>query len=313
MNEKRLSFPLLITAFKIFVSVGSLAFLVHYFLFEFPEDAHLTTIFSTRPEIIPVLLLCGAINWALESYKWKILIAPCEHITLNNAFKGVISGVTIGLFTPNRMGEYAGRLWFTKDKTASVTATIAGNICQLTITLLFGFWGIWMLPSISLFFINHAWLPLFMSMLIALGGLILLLRKFILKTLEKKNISFLNKLLTTWKSINPSLWWKSLLISTLRYLFFWIPFAWLLLGLYDLELSSLIWIVPVTYFIQAFVPTFAIAEAGTRAITISWVASLNGLDPNPAIMASLIIWLVNVILPSFIGLIFIWKIPTKAL
>ncbi|MEX2590199.1 MAG: hypothetical protein WD334_08335, partial [Chitinophagales bacterium] len=66
-----------------------------------------------------VLFLLGAlflmpVNWILESLKWKMLMQRIEPLTFTNSFRSVLSGVTFTMFTPNRIGEYAGRFLFLK-------------------------------------------------------------------------------------------------------------------------------------------------------------------------------------------------------
>src|ERR1700681_351524 len=77
------------------------------------------------------------INWALETYKWQIALQPVQPIGFFRAFKAILAGTCIAAFTPNRVGEYLGRMLFVDpgNKILSVTPTILCSISQMLITL----------------------------------------------------------------------------------------------------------------------------------------------------------------------------------
>ena len=49
-------------------------------------------------------------NWGFEAIKWKYMIKKIEYITFSVALKSVFAGVSTGIFTPNRVGEFAGKV-----------------------------------------------------------------------------------------------------------------------------------------------------------------------------------------------------------
>ena len=51
------------------------------------------------------------LNWFLESLKWRFLISKIEKISINRSIRAIFSGITISTFTPNRIGEYGGRVF----------------------------------------------------------------------------------------------------------------------------------------------------------------------------------------------------------
>jgi uncharacterized membrane protein YbhN (UPF0104 family) len=52
------------------------------------------------------------INRFLEILKWQNLVEVIEKISLYTATKQVLAGLTAGLFTPNGIGEYAGKAFY---------------------------------------------------------------------------------------------------------------------------------------------------------------------------------------------------------
>ena len=55
------------------------------------------------------------LNWSIEAIKWRLLIKKMQPITFIEALKGVLSGVAVGTFTPNRIGEFGGRILYLKE------------------------------------------------------------------------------------------------------------------------------------------------------------------------------------------------------
>jgi len=84
------------------------------------------------------------VNWGIEARKWQLLMMPVQVMSFIHAFKSVLCGVTLSLNTPNRIGEYAGRVLFVEEgkRLTAVSLSIAGGIAQLIITVMAGCFGI---------------------------------------------------------------------------------------------------------------------------------------------------------------------------
>jgi hypothetical protein len=69
----------------------------------------------------------------LESWKWQRLLQPFWSVSPWQAFKAVAAGITLSLFTPNRVGDYGGRILAVpaQHNWHAVIATMAGNIAQM--------------------------------------------------------------------------------------------------------------------------------------------------------------------------------------
>lgn len=80
-------------------------------------------------------------NWLLEAHKWKILVQVSYPITLMNAFKAVLCGVTVGLITPHRIGEYAGRILTlpAEENARGLMATLVAGLSQNIMNIAFGY------------------------------------------------------------------------------------------------------------------------------------------------------------------------------
>jgi hypothetical protein len=84
------------------------------------------------------------LNWGIEARKWQLALRPVGGISYRNAFKAIFTGATMASFTPNRMGEYLGRILYVKEgkRLAAISLTIVCSIAQLLITLTIGIIGI---------------------------------------------------------------------------------------------------------------------------------------------------------------------------
>ena len=129
---------------SILLKIGIVAFAL-YFLFEqfnsrqstsFRSLGVLDKINSNYFTIIVVIFMMF-INWFLEALKWKFLINKIEEISLMTSIRAVFSGITVSTFTPNRIGEYAGRVFCLEkgDRIKAVLITIIGSMSQLFNTI----------------------------------------------------------------------------------------------------------------------------------------------------------------------------------
>ena len=91
-----------------------------------------------------IVVLMMFLNWFLEAYKWKFLIKKIEKISFLTSIRAVFSGITVSAFTPNRIGEYGGRVFCLDkaDRVKAVLITVIGSFAQLIVTFVFWISGI---------------------------------------------------------------------------------------------------------------------------------------------------------------------------
>ena len=87
--------------------------------------------------------LLVAVNWSLEAAKWQTLLRHLVPQSIGTALYSVLRGVALALFTPNRIGEYGGRLWDlpADARWEGLLALLVSNMLQLSVNLLFGLIG----------------------------------------------------------------------------------------------------------------------------------------------------------------------------
>jgi hypothetical protein len=268
------------------------------------------------PYLIGLVLLM-LLNWTLEAYKWKTLIQHIEKISLIKSLFAIFSGITIAIFTPNRVGEYGGRIFHLQkaDRIDATLLTIVGSYAQLVVTLATGIIA-------SIFFIpNHLGIgPLTPFQFNLIGVLIFSVAAFLV-------VLFLNtRLLTSIIKRSPiperyyhyaevfqyhstSTLLKVFVASLGRYAVFTFQF-FLLLRIFDVHVNygEAMLMISMTYFVMTAIPTIALTELVTRgAIATKF---LEMLSPNVAgiVSASSMLWLINLAIPALIGILFIFQL-----
>ncbi len=262
--------------------------------------------------LLLIFLMC--MNWGLEAIKWQVLFSSSMHINYIQAFKAVLSGLSFANATPNRMGEFIGRIWHLPDekKILGSSFTFVSGIAQLIVTVILGWCAV-----IWIIVFPYAQLsPLFKSILFPLAIVNPVILVFIFLTYFKADKiigffitikwlqPFVNKMNTTPDLTNMVLV-KVLFYSCLRYIVFVMQY-WVVFTICHVHISiGDLWILlSFLFLILSAVPSVTFLELGMRlglGIKIFGMISFNLLGIG---LSMFIIWLVNLLLPSLIGSFF---------
>jgi hypothetical protein len=250
------------------------------------------------------------VNWSIEAYKWKISVKSIQDISFSRAFKAVLSGVSFSVSTPNRMGEYLGRVLYMDEgnRLRTIALTITGSISQLLVTLIMGGIGLLVLrPELEASgLVSSIWMQVLLS---GVGASVLVLTVFyfrlswLIRMIDRlPGSSRFAYLVRALEDFDATLLLRLLSLSALRFIVFIAQYH-LLFQLFNVELSwwQVLWSVSVMFLVMAVIPTFAIAELGMRgeiSIKLIGLFSINNLG---IWMTSMTVWLVNLILPAVAG------------
>ncbi|HUR65724.1 MAG TPA: lysylphosphatidylglycerol synthase domain-containing protein [Chitinophagaceae bacterium] len=265
--------------------------------------------------LITVLLLM-IVNWSIEAVKWKLSVRSVQEVSFFKAFQAVLSGVSFSVSTPNRIGEYLGRVLYMKEgsRLKTISITIVGSISQLIITLLAGCIGLYILRDEieARQLISPMWMNVIVYGVTAVL-LVLLLFYFRLSGLVKWADRFPgNKrfvyLVEALENFHPVLLLKLLLLSLVRFIVFIGQYS-LLFALFDVHLSvdAAFWTVSVSFLIMAVIPTIAIAELAQRGKVVIAIVGLYSTNELGMTFATAGIWFINLILPAIIGSLLILR------
>ncbi len=259
--------------------------------------------------LVAVLVLM-LVNWAIEAIKWRISIRPIQKVSFMKAFKAILSGISFSISTPNRLGEFLGRILYMDEgnRAKTISITIVGSISQLIITLLMGSAGLIILRSalestqlISPLLMNGI---LIVSLLVTIAILFFYFRLSVLvKWVEKfrwfRRFGYLVQAL---EEFDTKLLFKLLLLSALRFVIFVVQFqlAFYLFGV-NIPWWESWWAVSISFLVLAAIPSFAIADLGLRGEIGLRLIGLFTVNKLGILLATVTIWLINLIIPAIIG------------
>lgn len=258
-------------------------------------------------------LLLTIVNWGIEALKWQWLLAPLESHSFLQSFKGVLAGCSITMLTPNRIGEFGGRVMFVqpKNRLKAISVTILGSVSQLAVTFILGALSILYFRitlQSSVMDKTFQWFTGNIVFIITLLGVFLLLMLFF--NFQKLFI-FLTRFVIFKKIVNSLsivevFTRKQLLriffLSFFRYLTFILQYIFLLKVMrVEIPLEKCFSLLALFYLIMAIAPTIGFTELPVRA-GVGWliigVFSSNVVGIQAATFG---IWLINIVLPAIIG------------
>ena len=270
--------------------------------------------------VIGFVIILMFLNWFLEALKWRYLIAKIEKVSIRLSLRAVFSGITVSAFTPNRVGEYGGRVFCLEkaDRFQAVLITVIGSMAQLLITIIFGSIGLLCLPAyqsdFSQFFdrVSFAY-PVLAFVLILLNVLLVLLFMNVsILTNVLTKISFLKKFekyngVFSFYSFGELL--KVLGYSVSRYAVFTTQF-FILLQLFDVQIlyADAIILIMSMLFVISVIPTIAITEIGVRGSVALFLFGLVSANTVGILSATFVLWIINLLIPSLIGVVFIFTL-----
>lgn len=266
---------------------------------------------SPRISYLVLAVALMGLNWGLEAAKWKASVRDIHPISFLQAFKAVLSGVSISVTMPNRVGEYLGRMMYMPEgkRLKIIAVTLIGSAAQLLVTLAAGALGLIVLQEelVSSRSINPVF---FTPLLMGVGAVTLILTGFYfnLARIEKWLERFAGR--ASWfymvQAVQGFGLQRLLLIlclSAARYAVFVLQYI-LLFWLFEVEVSAatLIWSMSLVFLALAVIPTLAVVvEFGVRGEVCLQVVGLFTTNSLGILLTSVSIWVVNLIIPALVG------------
>jgi len=255
-------------------------------------------------------------NWNVEALKWQKLVRKIQDIPYLKALKAVFAGITFGIFTPNRIGEIGGRIYFLDKgkRTYGVLATSIGSYAQFIVTIAMGILGftLFLLLYPELIHIHSFFNQLTAILLFLLLGILVWsfynikrIKPVLLKLPYLKNKSGQIEYLSYESTKSLSF---IILLSALRYIVFFTQY-YILLKLFevDINLTQAIVSITLTYLFLTLIPTTTLVELGIRGSLAIFFIGIFSENTLGIVLASIFIWIVNIAIPAVLGSFFILK------
>lgn len=246
------------------------------------------------------------VNWLLETVKWQMLIRSKEPFM--HLLKSVIAGTTLGFVTPGRSGEFVGRVLFVaeENKAKMFYLSSIGGIAQSVATLIVGVFMVFLWTDNSLFYgITIGLAAAFTFIYFRFD----LLNRFISSNsfLERHSLIIRNDELP-----GMAIRLKVLAASFIRFGVYLLQYVLLLLffgvsnSFYAMLVHSGVFLV-----VQTFSPMIPFIDVSYRGGTALYVFA-DYLNTLAVLSAVMLVWIINLVIPSLIGYFFILNRKFKA-
>ncbi|MBA3828813.1 MAG: flippase-like domain-containing protein [Taibaiella sp.] len=255
-------------------------------------------------------LLLMPVNICLEAWKWQKLASSATPISFGYALQSYMAGLAFSMVTPNRIGEYPGRILYMKRKNTFrlISVSILGAMAQMLALFVFGTMGliyyniafpgtIWLILLggcivVTLFIV---WLYLHIETWLPLLGRFKWARKYniyaqLLKRFQRKE--------------QLQIFLISLLrfgVFTAQYLFF---LRWMNV---EMPLAQGYCMASLFFWAIAIIPSIALAELGERGQVSLFIFHHFSANTLGILGATMGIWFLNLIIPSIIGSILLLR------
>lgn len=269
------------------------------------EKVEVETLLQTGPDyFLWLCLILMPINLLLEAKKWQILVSSAQPLNYGKAFASYLAGIAFSLVTPNRLGEYPGRMVYLKRKNTVrlVSVSILGALTQMLTLFIFG--------TLGLIYFNIKFYHPFAMVLLVIAGIITILLAVAFWRFE------------TWMPIIEKIKWlrrfeiyKKLLkrfsareqltilcISIVRYSIYTAQYLFLLYWLnvqmpfMDGYLMSALF-----FWVITIIPSITLVELGERGQVGLYLFHHFSENTVGILGATVGLWCINLVVPAILG------------
>ncbi|MCG9791632.1 lysylphosphatidylglycerol synthase transmembrane domain-containing protein [Flavobacterium algicola] len=271
--------------------------------------AQFISIFNKNKSVTGVgfLLLLSVLNRYFEILKWQNLASFIKPITVREATKQVLAALTAGIFTPNGVGEYAGKaLYYEKNETKQVIfLNLICNGIQMVLTIIIGLFGLLYYNALYNVITTKTVGFIFLALLIIVALI------FSIKKITIKGYS-IEKLIRKINEIPKRIHQKNIFLGICRYLVFSHQYYFLFIA-FDVDLPYLTLMSAVTsvYFLASSLPTFQFLDFAVKGSVAIYFFGILGVNEWVIIFVSTLMWFLNVVIPVIFGSFYVLNFKTS--
>ena len=255
------------------------------------------------------------INWLIESLKWGKLIDVFQSLSRMQKYQSVFYGVSASILTPNRIGDYGGRLrYIDKDnRLKALHASFVSSFYQTTVTLFFGILGLLIyITSFSNFVLTNGLYPILSVFTLVYLFLLFKMKSTIEWVLNFNWAARQQEAFNWFLGLSRSMLGSIFSLAAIRYFVFLIQYF---LVFYFFN-SSFNWIelasgIAILYLFTTIIPSGVVTDLIIRG-AIGLVIFTPILQDEGTILWSIaLIWIINLAIPALIGGILFLLYPFK--
>lgn len=246
--------------------------------------------------------LLVSLNWFLEWLKWKLTLETIKTNTSHQVnFRAFMAGIATGLITPNMLGNFIGRIYYFKRKLrpSIILLTLVSNFAQFLASLIFGI--------LSILFLRET--PLGIELALIVLVLFPLILFFIAAYFHFEKVKWplfksRNRYIRLVKLIkeHKQLRFQFFILSITRHFVFTLQF-WLLFNAFEdaINLDTFFWIWQI-FLWTTIIPSLWFGKLVIRESIALLVLGSIGFGQVEILTTSILIWIINLALPSLISI-----------
>ena len=271
-------------------------------------DAFISRFSGGNIALLALVILLMPLNWMLEAVKWRLLLKHSARVTLREAMRSVLGGLSIGFATPARVGEFAGRVMFLHkgERVDGIYLSAIGGIAQSIVTFLTALFMLrFYTGKADVFFSAYSYVGFALLAFI----LIALFISFeqVVDWLHHRGLRFDDYIIDTNKTPNRNDKWLVFLTSFFRYSVYVLQY-FLLLRFIGMEghMFELIAAISLVLFLQSVSPLIPLTDMTVRGGIALLV--FNECSPDMTIgvfMVPVLLWIINLLIPAIVGYFYI--------
>lgn len=295
-----------LTIIKLVIMVGAYSYLA-WLLLTFDHYSEIASTFrdadTNRLLILAYAVALMPVNWLIEAVKWRCATRHVEQMSLKQSYSSVISGLASGFFTPNRVGEFVGRVLSFKDENrpegvllvaaCSMAQTFATVVCGLIAAICLIDSTLWIAVSaIIVASIIYATLPLYC--------------RWIESHIRWQPVE---KAFSAIASLSAQQMSEVTILSLIRFAIY--SFQYFLVMRFfgiDIAANEAIKLIPLNYLLITCTPSIAFSEAGIRGTYAAMLIGQIGLNSVAGALAGVTIWGINYVVPMLAGTIIVARV-----
>lgn len=253
------------------------------------------------------------VNIGLEAKKWQILAGSAQPTTYRQALASYFAGIAFSIVTPNRIGEYPGRIVYLERKNTFrlISVSVLGIFAQIITVFVFGMAG--------LIYYNLAFPGTLSLTVLAGSAALMVLLGIIYMQFEKwlpllqrfrwmRRLHVYRQLLMRFRNEEQL---TVLGISMLRFLVYAAQYLILLRWMnVSMPLREGFFMACVFFWAITVIPSIALAQLGIRSQVGVFLFGKFSANTIGIVAASAGLWFINLVVPAVIGSILLlrWRI-----
>lgn len=250
------------------------------------------------------------LNWLAETHKWHQFMRRYEPMSRWKAVRAVLAGVAVSLFTPNRVGEFGGRVLFVtpENRWKAIIVNLVGNFAQFIVLVIAGMAGVlWLMRRF--WHIEPLYIQAF-AIVATIGVSLMLLIYFHLKAVIPiaRRIPILHRVkryvkdLRVLENFSQGELSDILKWATIRYGIYATQYFFLL-KFFDIKtsISDGYAGIGAIFLLQTSIPLPPVVGLVARGNLAVHVWEQVGANQLSSIAATFTLWIINLILPALVG------------